>query len=134
MKQFTSFSHSAGEFLLDPLWSSFLFRDIFVFLEKNSDYVISNGCIELDNSKTSDFFVCIENCAIFLLKETYAHPSDKELSKYGPRYEKIIIKESIYKVNIRTSVSGKLSYALYLAIEFVRKAKTENRPLLLKWI
>ena len=65
-----------------------------------------------------------------LIDDCYEEPTQKMLSKYGPRYEKINYRNKIYRINYRTDSTGIILYSMYHFSIILEQAYTEHESII----
>lgn len=129
MKQITGIYSNQKEFQLEPIWASYIYSYVFIFIKKNK--ITDSDNVTINSHLLSDFRETISKSLSDLLDVSYLEPSINELQKYPTRFEKIYLQGKIFKVNYRMSVSGRLAYALFCLIQFIENAEIQRADILL---
>lgn len=125
------FKTSGYQFNLDDTTCHFLFSYILIFTVKNK--LFSKEFVEIDSRIFPDLHEAIKNALVDILKANCEPIDIKQLQSYPSRFERINFQGTVYTVNYRVSLSGRLSYFVYTLLVFIEEAQQRGDILLLVW-
>ena len=103
---------------LTELWFDYLFPYMVRFcLRNNIGIEWKNNIISISIEHQSKFNQMLKDTFEELVTECYKEPTQRERSKNSSRYQKIEFKGTIYILNYRTDIIGKIGYGLNYLIK-----------------
>ena len=120
------------EFLVEEMWSLYLFSYIFIFLNKNNLYDDEATEVTIDSKLLSEFKRSVLDSLNNILEACYKEPSINDLQKHSSRFERLKLGDRIFKVNYRMSITGRLSFAIYSLISFIEQEELKGNSLVIE--
>lgn len=118
MKRILKLQSGEKEFLIEEIWSSYMYSYVYLFINKYN-IPIEHRIIKIEYKMLNQFVFQITNSLRDLLNAVYVEPSNKEIQRHSTRFEKFIFEGNKYKVNYRMNESGRLMYAMYNILIYI---------------
>lgn len=126
-----TFKIDEEEWTLFEIEVKYLYSYFFRFDNRYSTSLLELGITILSGDNLSAFKHCFSQALSDLLLDCYVEPSIRKRQKYPTSYEKFKFAGEKYVVDYRTSMLGRLIYALYTRLIFTEKAIELEKELII---
>lgn len=118
---------------MEENWSSYIAPYMQSSLNQYIENMATPGAVRIDHAALNDLYNSIASALKHLLNAEYVEPSPKDIQRNATRFEKISLEGRVYMVNYRMSQDGRMAYALYCLLNFIRNADKEKLDILLEY-